>query len=80
MGPEPLFRPSRITPLVISSTITDPISALTTDPRPPPRLLPPSTAAVSAAISSPMPVSVPAPPRRAAYSSPDSPHSMPEMV
>ena len=80
MGPEPEFKPRRSTPLVKVKTITAPISALTTEPRPPPSELPPMMAAVSAMISRPMPVSEPAPESRAAYSTPASPHSRPEMV
>ena len=58
--------PSRTRPLIMISTMMAPMTALATEPRPPPRLLPPSTAAVSAVISRPTPVSEPAPPSRAA--------------
>ena len=43
-----------------------PISALPTEPRPPPTLLPPISAAVTAVSSRPIPVSGPAPESRAA--------------
>ena len=60
---------SVVRPLVISSTMNVPTSALATEPRPPPRLMPPSTAAVSAVISRPTPISPPTVPRRAAKNS-----------
>ena len=61
-----------VRPLMISSTISVPSSAFTTEPRPPPRLMPPSTAAVSAVTSRPTPVSAPAVPSRAAKRMPAS--------
>ena len=51
---------------LMMSTMTAPSSALATEPRPPPRLLPPSTAAVSAVTSRPTPVLAPAEARREA--------------
>ena len=60
------------------STVIEPMIAFAAEPRPPPRLLPPSTAAVSAAISRPTPVSAPAPPRRDAKSRPASAQSVPD--
>ena len=59
-------------------TMIEPMIALAAEPRPPPRLLPPSTAAVSAAISSPTPVSAPAPPSRDAKRTPANAASVPD--
>ena len=54
---------------MISSTISVPTRARATEPLPPPRLMPPSTAAVSTVTSSPTPMSPPTVPRRAAKKS-----------
>ena len=64
--------PRRTRPLAMIITVIAPMIALAAEPRPPPRLLPPSTAAVSAVISRPTPVSAPAPPSRDAKRSPAS--------
>jgi len=51
----PLSSPSLTSPLVNSATMIAPIKALPTEPRPPPTLLPPRSAAVTAASSRPTP-------------------------
>ena len=59
-------KPERTMPLTSTNTITAPISARAIVPRPPARLTPPSTAAVSAFTSQPTPVSEPVLAKRAA--------------
>ena len=51
--------PSRTMPLMSMKMIAAPITARAMVPRPPARLMPPSTTAASALISQPTPVSVP---------------------
>src|SRR6218665_2457741 len=70
---------SEVSPLVISSTSSVPTSALVTEPRPPPRLMPPSTAAVSTSTSMPTPMSAPAVARRAAKKKPAAPPGAPAL-
>ena len=60
---------SVVMPLIRNSTIRVPTSALVTEPLPPPRLMPPSTVAVSTVTSRPTPTSPPTVPRRAAKNS-----------
>ena len=55
-----------VSPFVISSTMKVPTTALVTLPRPPPKLMPPNTAAVSTVTSRPTPMSPPAELRREA--------------
>ena len=62
----PFGNPSRTSPFRSRETMIAPIRALPTEPRPPPTLLPPISAAVTAVSSRPMPVSGPAPESRAA--------------
>ncbi len=57
---------------VTMRTSRAPMTALATDPRPPPSELPPSTAAVRADTSRPTPVSAPVLPMRAAKRKPAS--------
>ena len=64
----------------MTSTMIAPIAPLAIEPRPPPRLLPPTTAAVSAMISRLRPVPGPAPLRRQAIRKPARPLQKPEMT
>ena len=74
----PLATPSRTSPLMMIMTMMAPKTAFAAEPRPPPRLFPPRTAAVRAVISSPTPVSEPAPPSLAAKRKPASAARMPD--
>ena len=68
---------SEVRPLMIKSTMSVPTTALVTEPRPPPKLIPPSTAAVSTSTSMPTPMSAPAVARREAKKQPAAPVNMP---
>ena len=74
----PFCNPSRTSPFTSRETMIVPIKALPIEPRPPPTLLPPISAAVTAVSSRPMPVSGPAPDSRDAYRIPASAERTPE--